>query len=94
MDHMSGCIKNSKTISRRREHKMSIVIIGGHDRMVRHYETICKNHNCKAKIFTQMPSCLNKKIGTPDLVVLFTNKVKKKMVGFHESKQKNKNIEI
>jgi len=42
---------------------MSIVIIGGHDRMVRQYETICKKHNCKAKIFTQMPSCLNKKIG-------------------------------
>ena len=40
---------------------MSIVIIGGHDRMVRQYETICKKHNCKAKIFTQMPSCLNKK---------------------------------
>ena len=39
---------------------MSIVIIGGHDRMVRQYETICKKHNCKAKIFTQMPSCLNK----------------------------------
>ena len=48
---------------------MSIVIIGGHDRMVRQYETICKKHNCKAKIFTQMPSCLNKKIGNPDLVV-------------------------
>ena len=54
---------------------MSIVIIGGHDRMVRQYETICKKHNCKAKIFTQMPSCLNKKIGNPDLVVLFTNTV-------------------
>lgn len=41
---------------------MSIVIIGGHDRMVRQYRTICKEHNCKAKIFTQMPSCLNKKL--------------------------------
>ena len=59
---------------------MSIVIIGGHDRMVRQYETICKKHNCKAKIFTQMPSCLNKKIGNPDLVVLFTNTVSHKMV--------------
>lgn len=57
---------------------MSIVIIGGHDRMVRQYETICKKHNCKAKIFTQMPSCLNKKIGNPDLVVLFTNTVSHK----------------
>ena len=59
---------------------MSIVIIGGHDRMVRQYRTICKEHNCKAKIFTQMPSCLNKKIGNPDLVVLFTNTVSHKMV--------------
>ena len=59
---------------------MSIVIIGGHDRMVRQYETICKKHNCKAKIFTQMPSCLNKKIGNPDLVVLFTNTVSHKMI--------------
>lgn len=57
---------------------MSIVIIGGHDRMVRQYETICKKHNCKVKIFTQMPSCLNKKIGNPDLVVLFTNTVSHK----------------
>ena len=33
---------------------MSIVIIGGHDRMVRQYRTICKEHNCKAKIFTHV----------------------------------------
>ena len=72
---------------------MSIVIIGGHDRMVRQYETICKKHNCKAKIFTQMPSCLNKKIGNPDLVVLFTNTVSHKMVRCAVSEAKNKNIE-
>ena len=68
---------------------MSIVIIGGHDRMVRQYETICKKHNCKAKIFTQMPSCLNKKIGNPDLVVLFTNTVSHKMVRCAVSEAKN-----
>ena len=73
---------------------MSIVIIGGHDRMVRQYETICKKHNCKAKIFTQMPSCLNKKIGNPDLVVLFTNTVSHKMVRCAVSEAKNKNIEV
>ena len=64
---------------------MSIVIIGGHDRMVRQYETICKKHNCKAKIFTQMPSCLNKKIGNPD---------SHKMVRCAVSEAKNKNIEV
>ena len=33
---------------------MSVVIVGGHDRMVRQYMDICKNHNCKAKVFTQI----------------------------------------
>ena len=33
---------------------MSVVIIGGHDRMVCEYKKICKAYNCKAKIFTQM----------------------------------------
>ena len=37
---------------------MSVVIVGGHDRMVRQYMDICKNHNCKAKVFTQMPGNL------------------------------------
>ena len=72
---------------------MSIVIIGGHDRMVRQYRTICKEHNCKAKIFTQMPSCLNKKIGNPDLVVLFTIRYHT-MVRCAVSEAKNKNIEV
>ena len=59
---------------------MSIVIIGGHDRMVRQYETICKKHNCKAKIFTQMSASMDKQMGTPDLFILFTNTVSHKMV--------------
>ena len=73
---------------------MSVVIVGGHDRMVCQYMKICKNYKCKAKIFTQMPSCLNKKIGTPDLVVLFTNTVSHKMVRCAVSEAKNKNIEV
>ena len=26
---------------------MSVVIIGGHDRMVHQYKKVCKNYNCK-----------------------------------------------
>ena len=52
---------------------MSVVIIGGHDRMVSHY-------NCKAKVFTQMSASLDKQIGRPDLLVLFTNTVSHKMI--------------
>ena len=59
---------------------MSVVIIGGHDRMVSQYKKICKNYNCKAKIFTQMPSNFRNQIGSPDLMVLFTNTVSHKMV--------------
>lgn len=59
---------------------MSVVIIGGHDRMVQQYRKICKEHKCSAKIFTQMPGNLSGQIGTPDLVILFTNTVSHKMV--------------
>lgn len=50
---------------------MSVVIIGGHDRMVCQYKKICKEHNCKAKVFTQMSGNLSTKIGSPDLIILF-----------------------
>ena len=60
---------------------MSVVIIGGHDRMVRQYKEICENHKYKAKVFTQMKTGLDKLIGRPDLLILFTNTVSHKMVG-------------
>ena len=41
---------------------MSVVIIGGHDRMVCQYKKICKSHKCKAKVFTQMSADLDKQI--------------------------------
>ncbi|WP_333783792.1 DUF2325 domain-containing protein [Acetobacterium sp.] len=59
---------------------MSIVIIGGHDRMVCTYKEICKKYHCKVKIFTQMPGDMKNMIGSPDLLVLFTNTVSHKMV--------------
>ncbi len=59
---------------------MSVVIVGGHDRMVCQYKKICKEYNCKAKVFTQMSGNLRSKIGSPDLVVLFTNTVSHKMI--------------
>jgi glutamate synthase domain-containing protein 2 len=48
---------------------MSVVIIGGHDRMVCQYKKICKEHKCKAKVFTQMPAKLSSQIGSPDLIM-------------------------
>ncbi len=65
---------------RRQEDPMSVVIVGGHDRMVSQYKNVCKRHNCKAKVFTQMRGNLSTQIGSPDLLILFTNTVSHKMV--------------
>ena len=59
---------------------MSIVIVGGHDRMVGQYKKICKSYKCKCKVFTQMEADFGKKIGCPDLLVLFTGTVSHKLM--------------
>lgn len=59
---------------------MSVVIIGGHDRMVGQYKKICKEYQCKAKVFTHLEANMGSKIGRPDLVILFTSTVSHKMV--------------
>lgn len=73
---------------------MSIVIIGGNDRMHFQYKNICSKYNYKAKIFTQMPSDLKYRIGNPDLIVLFTNTVSHKMVTAAIQKAEKDNINI
>ena len=59
---------------------MSIVIVGGNDRMTRLYEETCKSYGCKAKVFIHLKSEFRRKIGSPDLVILFTSTVSHKMV--------------
>ena len=59
---------------------MSVVIIGGNERMVCQYSDICKCYGCKAKVFPKEHGSVRKKIGCPDLLILFTNTVSHKMV--------------
>ena len=59
---------------------MSIVIVGGNDCMTRQYKDICKSYKCRAKVFTQMHDGLKDKIGSPDLLVLFTGTASHKMI--------------
>ncbi len=59
---------------------MSVVIIGGNDCMVCRYKNLCKKYNCRPKVFTQMTSSMKDMIGSPDLLILFTNTVSHKMV--------------
>ena len=48
--------------------------------MIRQYKEICKTYRCRAKVFTQMKDGLKGKIGSPDLLVLFTGTASHKMI--------------
>ena len=73
---------------------MSVVIIGGHERMVRQYEEIYEKHGCEAKVFVKERSGFKKNLGNPDLMILLTNTVSHKMVKSAVSEAKRNNIEI
>lgn len=59
---------------------MSIVIIGGNERMVGQYESICRSYGCRAKVFAKESGSMKKKIGCPDLMIVFVSTVSHKMV--------------
>lgn len=59
---------------------MSVVIVGGNERMIARYKDICKYFGYKPKVFAKMTTDFKKKIGTPDLVILFTDTVSHKLV--------------
>ena len=58
---------------------MSVVIVGGNERMNRQYIDLCKSYKCKAKVFMKGSNGI-KGMGVPDLLVLFTSTVSHKMV--------------
>ena len=73
---------------------MSIVIIGGNECMECRYREICKKNGYKAKVFTKEKGAIRKKLGCPDLMVLFTNTVSHKMVISASQEAKKNNIPV
>lgn len=73
---------------------MSIVIIGGNECMECRYREICKKNGYKAKVFTKENGAIRKKLGCPDLMVLFTNTVSHKMVNSATQEAKKMDIPI
>ena len=70
---------------------MSIVLVGGNDRMAGRYRDICKDYSCKAKVFIKMPADFERKIGNPDLVIVFTGTCSHKMLSsVNQKADKNK----
>ena len=58
--------------------KMSVVIIGGNERMERQYCDVCSSLGCRAKVYIK-ESSMKKKLGSPDLLIVFTGTVSYKM---------------
>lgn len=73
---------------------MSVVIVGGHERMEVQYKDICKKYKCKVKVFTKMVGNLKNQIGSPDLVILFTSTASHKMVYCAVAESERKNIAV
>ena len=73
---------------------MRVVIVGGNDCMVCRYKRICKEYDYKAKVFTQVPSDFKSKIGSPDLVGLFTSTVSHSMVRCAIKEAQRKNVDV
>ncbi len=73
---------------------MSIVLVGGHERMEDEFKVIGYKHGHRIKVFTQMPPRFDKIIGAPDAIVLFTSTVSHKMVLTALKEAKKKKIPV
>ena len=58
---------------------MSVVIVGGNECMAGQYESICREHGYRAKVYTKESGSMKKKVGTPVLLILFVSTVSHKM---------------
>ena len=66
--------------NRLEDFNMSVVIVGGNECMVRQYKDLCRTYQCQAKVFAKMERGMKNKMGSPDLLVLFTNTMSHKML--------------
>lgn len=73
---------------------MSIVLVGGHDRMHREYKKVSKGFGHDIKIFTQMKTNFSKRIGAPDGIIIFTNTASHKMVKAASVEAKKSNVNV
>ena len=85
-------LANYNTTEKR--YNMSVVIVGGNDRMVTRYQDICKQYKWKSKVFTQLPTDFENKIGEPDLLVVFTSTCSHKMLAGVKNRSEKRGIPV
>lgn len=72
---------------------MSVVIVGGNERMIRRYEELCRSYACKVKVYIQIEKGIQN-FGSPDLLVLFTSTMSHKMLDLATGQAKKRSIRI
>ena len=73
---------------------MSIVLVGGLDKMHAEYKRKGQQFGHDVKVYTQMPTRFEKMIGAPDGIVVFTGTSSHKMVKTALGYAKKKNIPV
>lgn len=73
---------------------MSLLVIGGHERMEKDYYNIAKKRGYKTKVYTTMSSQVKNSIGSPDAIVIFTSTVSHKLSKIVEQQAKKMDIPI
>lgn len=73
---------------------MSIILVGGHDRMSGQYKLIASKYGVKMKIYNKLPPRFSKSIGSPDVIVLFTDTVSHKMANIASKEARKKSIPV
>lgn len=71
---------------------MSVVIVGGHERMERIYKDLGKKYGCKIKVFTHMETNFNKRVGNPDYIFMMTDTMSHKLLNNVSKITKQKSI--
>ena len=65
---------------------MCVTLIGGMDRLQKDYISVAREHGCSLKCISRNEHNFLDKIGNPDAVIVFTNKVS------HEARRKAVNF--
>lgn len=73
---------------------MTILVVGGNERMKRDYINLGKEKGYKTKVILNMSSKALKDFGSPDAVVMFTSTISHKFKTVVETQAKKKNIPV
>ncbi len=73
---------------------MSVVILGGNECMERQYKDLCREYNCKAKVFIKPSGTLKNKLGNPDLLICFTGALSHKILRSAQNELKGSDVAI